>query len=162
MIKKQNGIILSDGIVAVLIILLFCGIITSLMVNIVLESSKVKMNSQQIDFATELFEYVDGLAYDNVTEEKLINYINKKDISEVSAGTSIDAVSNPDAAYKISIQVETYEPEDESLPKLDIIKLVTLTIENNLNGKTYSTTMSTIKKATKEEIIEKVENMNNT
>lgn len=162
MVKKQNGIILSDGIVAILIILLFCGIITSLMVNIVLESSRVKMNSQQIDFATELLEYVDGLSYDSVTEEKLIDYINKKNISAVSAGTSIGTVSNPDAAYKIGIQVETYETEDESLPKLDILKKVTLTIENNLNGKTYSTTMSTIKKAAKEDIIEKVENMNNT
>lgn len=156
-LKQQKGIVVSDAIVAILIILLFAGIITSIMVNITLESTKIKMNSQQIDFATEIFEYVEGLAYDDVTQDSLINYVNGKNMTVVSAGATIDTVSNTDAPYKIGIQVETYTPSDTSLPELDIVKTITLTIENNLNGKSYSTTMSTIKKATMDEVKAKLE-----
>ena len=150
-IKRQKGVIITDAIVAILIILLFTGIVTTLMVNIALESTRIKMNSQQTDFATEIFEYVEGLAYDYVTQDNLIKYVNDKGISAVSAGATIDTVSNANAAYKIGVQVETYTPTDTSLPELDIIKIITLTIENNVNNKTYSTTMSTIKKASIDE-----------
>ena len=127
-IKSQKGVIITDAIVAILIILLFTGIVTTLMVNITLESTRIKMNSQQTDFATEIFEYAEELIYDFVTQDNLIKYINDKGLSVVSAGATIDTVSNPKAAYKIGIQVETYVPTDTTLPELDIIKIITLTI----------------------------------
>ncbi len=77
-LKKEKGIIVSDAIIAILIILLFVGIIASLIVNIVLESTKIKINSGQLDFATEILEYVENLPYEAVTEENLINYVNNK------------------------------------------------------------------------------------
>ena len=40
----------------------------------VLDSSKIKMNSQQIDFATELLEYAQEISYENVTQDNLISY----------------------------------------------------------------------------------------
>jgi len=152
-LKEKKGVIVSDAIVAILLILLFAGITTSLMVNIVLESSKIKMNSQQIDFATELLEYAQEIPYENVTQDNLISYINNKNQEGVSAGETVEALVTP---YKIGIQVETYTPEDESLPKLDIIKVVTITVQSDLNNKTYTTTMSTIKKATTEEVKNKL------
>lgn len=148
-LKEKKGVIVSDAIVAILLILLFAGIITSLMVNIVLESSKIKMNSQQIDFATELLEYAQEIPYENVTQDNLISYINNKNQEGVSAGETVETLATP---YKIAIQVETYIPEDESLPKLDIIKVITITVQSNLNNKTYTTTMSTMKKATTDEV----------
>lgn len=147
---EQRGIITSDAIVAILIIMLFVGIITSIITNIVLESSKIKINSQQMDFATELMEYAEQLPYEEVTETKLIAYVNSKyDEDRVKAGESIEELDSP---YKIAVSVETFIPEDETLPKLDIIKTVTLTIQNTLVNKVYTTTMSTVKRATAEEI----------
>lgn len=147
---EQKGVITSDAMVAILIIMLFVGIITSIITNIVLESSKIKINSQQLDFATELMEYVEQLSYENVTEENLITYVNDKyDEDRVKAGENIEDLDSP---YKIEIKVETFIPEDDTLPELDIIKTVTVTIQNTLVNKVYTTTMSTVKEATANEI----------
>lgn len=147
--KGQRGIILSDAVIAVLIILLFAGIMTSLIINIVLESAKIKMNSQQIDFATEILEYIEILPYENVTQENLIKYVNDKDLDYVSAGETVDTLTTP---YKIGIEVEKYKEIEGNEDKLDIIKIVTLTIQNDLNDKQYSTEISRIKKATMSEV----------
>lgn len=149
-LKEKKGIILSDAIIAILIILLFAGLITSLMAKIFLESAKIKSSSQQMDFSTEIFEYVEKIPYASVTQENLINYINNKNADYVSAGDTIESLNTP---YKIAITVETYVPE-ENANRLDIIKIITVKIENNLGSKPYSTTTSRIKKATMQEIEE--------
>ena len=57
--KKQNGIVVTDAIIAILIVLLFVGIITSLISKISTEKYKIKINSQQISLATQIFENVE-------------------------------------------------------------------------------------------------------
>ena len=148
-LKKEKGIIVSDAIIAILIILLFVGIITTLIVNIILETTKIKINSGQLDFATEILEYIEELPYEAVTEENLINYINNKNSEQVSAGTSTAGLTT---TYKIGINVQNYNQTAGNEGKLDIIKLVTLTIENNLENKKYSTEITKIKKANMEEV----------
>ena len=149
--RGHKGIIVSDAIVAILLLLLFVGIITSLMSNVFFESAKIKISSQQMDYATEIFEYVEKLRYEEVTENNLIQYVNNKNVEYVKAGTSIEEIDE-NVSYKIAIKVETYIPTDETLPKLDLIKTVTLTIENNLADESYMTTISKIKKANAEEV----------
>lgn len=148
-LKKEKGIIVSDAIIAILIILLFVGIITSLIINIVLETTKIKINSGQLDFATEIMEYIEKLPYKDVTEENLINYINNKNPGQISAGTSIIGLTT---TYKVGITVQSYNQIPGNEEKLDIIKLVTLTIENNLENKQYSTQITKIKKADIQEV----------
>lgn len=148
-LKKEKGIIVSDAIIAILIILLFVGIITTLLVNIVLESTKIKINSGQLDFATEILEYIEKLPYQDVTEENLINYINNKNSKQVSAGTTTAELTT---TYKIGINVQSYNQIAGNEEKLDIIKLVNLTIENDLGNKKYSTQITKIKKANTQEV----------
>lgn len=148
-LKGQRGIVVSDAILAILIILLFTGIIISLITNIVMESTKIKMNSQQLDFAVELLEHIETMPYENVTEDNLIKYVNDKNAEYVSAGTTVDTLTTP---YKIGIKVEKYNETEGNTDKLDIIKIVTLTIENSIEDKQYSTTISRIKKASIDEI----------
>lgn len=157
-ISEQKGIVISDAMVAIAIILLFAGLIITLITNIVFESTKIKINSGQIDVATELLEYVEQLPYESVTQDNLVQYINNKNLENVSAGNTIETVQNESATYKIGIHVETYVPEDESLPKLDLIKIVTVTIENNLLDKDYTTTISRLKQATTQEVSNMIEN----
>ena len=148
-LKKEKGIIVSDAIIAILLILLFVGIIASLIVNIILESTKIKINSGHLDFATEILEYIEKLPYKDVTEENLINYVNNKNSEQVSAGTVTTGLTT---TYKIGIKVQSYNQIAGNEDKLDIIKLITLTIENDLENKKYSTEITKIKKANIEEV----------
>ena len=150
-VKEQKGVIVSDAIVAILIILLFTGIIVSLIVNIILESQVIKLNSQQIDFATEVLEYADSLEYHQVTEAKLIEYVNTKNEDYVSAGTSTESLTT---AYRIAVDVQKYNETTNNTGKLDIIKIITITVETDFDEKTYTTTISSLKKATVEEVKE--------
>lgn len=149
LIKEQKGIVISDAIVAILIMLLFTGIIVSLIVNIVLESQLIKLNSQQIDFATEVLEYAGTLSYAEVTETKLIEYVNTKNADYVSAGTSTESLTTN---YKIAIDVQKYNETANNTGKKDIIKIITVTVKTNLDDKEYSTTISSLKKATIDEV----------
>lgn len=152
-LKKNNGIIVSDAIVAILVLLLFAGIMTTLMTNIFLESARIKISSQQMDFATEIFEYVEKINYADVNEENLIKYVEAKNIDSVKAAATIEEIDDS-IAYKIAIDVETYIPKDKNLPELDLIKTITLTIENNLADEPYTTTLSKVRKASMEEVKE--------
>ena len=93
--KKQNGIVVTDAIIAILIVLLFVGIITSLISKISTEKYKIKINSQQISLFTQIFEYVEKSSYEDVTQDKLIAYINEIDSGKISAGTSFDTLTTP-------------------------------------------------------------------
>jgi len=148
-LRKQKGILLSDTIVAILIVLIFTGILTSLIKNIVLQNVKIKMSSQHIDFAIEVLEYAEKLSYAEVTEQNLIAYINNKEEDNVSASINVGLLTTP---YKIEIDVENYNERAGNTDKLDILKIVTVTVETDIEDKTYSTTISSVKKATNAEI----------
>ncbi len=146
-LREKKGVIVLDAIIATMIILLFAGLTISLIYNIVLESSKAKISSQQMDFAIEIFEYAEKLTYKSVDQDNLESYINSKNLDYVSAGKTedIDSLTTP---YKIGIKVEKYNEIDGNEDKEDIIKKITLTIENEIAGKPFTTEISTLKKAT--------------
>lgn len=146
LMKKQNGFVISDAILAVLILIMFTSIITSLIYNIVLTSRKIKLNSQQIADITAIFNYAEKIKYDDVTTENLVSYINSQGNSSVSAGTDASELTNP---YKLIISVQKYNETEGNTDKEDILKIVTVTAECELSGKTYTTEMQAlIKKQT--------------
>src|SRR5574344_620984 len=89
-LKANKGIMISDALIAMLIILLFSGIVITLITNITVEKTKISQNSMIIDFATKMLEYVEKLPYADVTEENLINYVNSEELEHISAGRTTD------------------------------------------------------------------------
>ena len=99
-------------------------------------------------FVTQIFEHIEKMEYNEVTEENVINYINSIEPTKISAGTSLD---NLTTANKIKVKVEKYETTEEN-PGFDLVKIVTLTIQNELDNKQYTTEISRIKKATMQDV----------
>lgn len=151
--KKENGIMSTDAIIAILIILLFSGIIISIITSIVIESTKVKIISKHVNIITKAFEYIDKTDYEKVTETNLINYINSIDAENISADTDTSTLAT---LYRVEVDVKYYTPEDDE-NNFNIIKIITLNIESTLNNKIYNTKMSRIKKANTQELKEIVE-----
>ena len=148
LIREEKGIVVTDAIIEILIVMLFTGLITSLISKIMIEKMKIKMNSQQMTFVTQIFEHIEKMEYNEVTEENVINYINSIEPTKISAGTSLD---NLTTANKIKVKVEKYETTEEN-PGFDLVKIVTLTIQNELDNKQYTTEISRIKKATMQDV----------
>ena len=156
MIRKLNltdkkGVIVSDAILSILIIILFAGIIISLITNIVLETRVIKINSQEMDYMTEILEYVDKISYDDVTQAEIIQYVNNKNFDGVSAGTDINELTTP---YKIGVEVVKYNTTSGNTGKLDLIKIVTIEIKYTLNNKDYTLRTEKSRVRTSQEIQE--------
>lgn len=148
-IKSDKGIVVADALVSVLLILLFGGLIVTIISTIVNETTKVKFNSTHIELETEVFEYVQKLSYEQTTDERIINYLNKKysnDTDYISFGNSTDDLTTP---CKVAIKVEQYGKDDG---KLDLIKIITISIENTSSDEQYKTEVSTLKKRTEAEV----------
>ncbi len=148
LVRGERGIVVTDAIIAILIVMLFTGLITSLISKIMVEKTKIKMNSQQMTFVTQIFEHIEEMDYNDVTEENVIEYINNIEPTKVSAGTTLDTLTT---ANKIKVKIEKYETTGEN-SGFDLVKIVTLTVQNELNNKTYTTEISRIKKATIQDV----------
>lgn len=154
-IKKQNGFVVSDAILAILILIMFTGLITSLIYNIIVTSKKIKINSQQVTYITDVFNYAERLAYNDVTTENLIKYVNEKNETKNSLTAGIEN-SNLQTPYKMIIKVEKYNETEGNTEKEDLIKIITLKVETELSKKTYTTQMKMLKKVNSEELNEKI------
>lgn len=150
-IKKQNGFVVSDAMLAMLILMMFTGIITSLIYNIVLTSKRIKINSQEIAYITEVFNYAEQISYSNVTADILISHVNAKSDTNkfVTAGKTTAGLETP---YKMTIEVEKYNETAGNTDKKDLLKTIKIKVECTLSKKTYSTEMSTLRKVKENEI----------
>lgn len=146
--QRERGIMATDGIIAILLIILFSGIIISMITSIIIESTKLKITSMQVSIITKTFEHIEEVPYEQVTENEIIEYINNIEPDKISAGTKSSTLTT---LYRVWVTVEYYAPEGEE-DHFDIIKIITLNVENTLNNKTYSTEMSRIKKASTQEL----------
>ena len=144
-LKRQTGFVVSEAILAILILIMFTGIITSLIYNIVLTSKRIKISSQEIAYITDIFNHIEIMNYEDVTTENLMAYVNGKDETRnlLSAAQNISTLTTP---YKMKIEVETYIPTDKSNGTKDLVKTINVKVECTLAKKTYSTEMSTVRK----------------
>ena len=83
-IKQNKGIGLADAIIAVVILMIFTGVIVSVSYNIYIQSHFIRRNEQATNYIVELFEHAQGLIFEDpdsdndLNSEKLVQYINDK------------------------------------------------------------------------------------
>lgn len=156
-IKEQKGLAASDALIAVLIIVLFSGLIASISYNIYLSNSSVKRISKATGYITNTFEYIDKEYYTNVTIDGLKGYFNdnqelfnltdnqinitSNNTEEIA--TSVGNSSNP--IYSIDIYIEYYNKTEGNTEKLDLVKEITTTVTYKLGNKNQVITMKTNK-----------------
>ena len=156
-IKEQKGLAASDALIAVLIIVLFSGLIASISYNIYLSNSSVKRISKATGYMTNTCEYSDKEYYTNVTIDGLKGYFNdnqelfnltdnqinitSNNTEEIA--TSVGNSSNP--IYSIDIYIEYYNKTEGNTEKLDLVKEITTTVTYKLGNKNQVITMKTNK-----------------
>lgn len=143
-LKNNQGFATSDALIAIIIIALFTGIISTLIYNIYISNSSLKRMSQANAYIVELFEYTEKLYYDEVNQENLMKYINdkyqEKDVRAVS-----DDSYKVESQYKIIVNVNKYNETSGNEDKLDLVKEVTITVKYKLGDKDQTITVRRIK-----------------
>lgn len=135
-LKQNKGIGLADALIAVVILMVFTGVIVSVSYNIYLQSNFIKRNEQATNYIVEIFEYAQGLVFEEVSSQEMIDYINDKYENAKSVIGEYTEGAPKQAAYTIFINVEDKYP--------GYIKELNVTVMYNIGGKTKTVNMKTL------------------
>ena len=149
-LKEQKGFAASDALIAVLIIVLFSGLIATISYNIYLSNSSIKRMSKATGYIVDVFEYIDKINYEDVTKENLVSYFNNKYYYEQDGTTpKADAEvklkqtdENLETPFKAEINIVKYNETEGNTDKLDLVQEITMTIKYKLGNKDQEITMT--------------------
>ena len=111
-LKANNGISMTDVIIAMLILCMFVGVIGNLYYQISLQSNTIRFNAIAVYYSVKIAEEIDRISYEDVTNG--LNNTLKTDY-EI-----------PDL-LNMTVDIQNYNAIDSS--KEDIIKIVTIRAE---------------------------------
>lgn len=154
-IKQNKGIGLADAIIAIGIFIIFTGIIISISYNIYIQSNFIKRNEQATNYIVEIFEYAQGLVFEDtdpdnapdldnyLNSDNLVQYINDKYDTVNAKSGEYKEETEGGKGYKIFINVYDVNNYDDS-KKTGYIKQVDVTVEYKLGGKVKTVNMATL------------------
>ena len=135
-LRQNKGIGAADAIIAVVILMIFTGIIISISYNIYIGSNFIKRNEQATNYIVELFEYAQGLVYEDLNSQKMIDYINNKYENVKAIEGEYAEGAEKLASYTIFINATDKYP--------DYIKQIDITVMYKLGRKTRTINMKTL------------------
>ena len=158
-LKGNNGIAGTDSLIAVLIIILFSGLIATFSYNIYISNSAIKRMSKAQGYIVDVFEHIENIDYDDVTEENIITVFNgkyyyeqdgqtKKDDAEVKMiemAEDGEETENVDTSFKAEIKIEKYNETTGNTEKEDLVEQITMRITYKLGSKDQVIEMTRIK-----------------
>lgn len=142
-LKKNKGVIIADALLAVVLMMIFLSIISTVSYSIYITSSFIKRNSKATDYGVKIIEWIDKTPYSKIDEE-IINYINGIESENLEAklvGNSF----NGNTPYKATIEIQKYNETEGNTEKKDIIKTIIIEISYNLGEKTETVKFERLK-----------------
>lgn len=118
-LKANNGISMTDVIIAIIILCMFVGVIGNLYYQISLQSNFIRLNTMAVYYTVKIAEDIDKMPYEEVTNDLNTNIKTTYQIPDL---------------FNAIIEVQNYNEIDTT--KEDIIKIVTIKIEYEFNKQT--------------------------
>lgn len=118
-LKANNGISMTDVIIAIIILCMFVGVIGNLYYQISLQSNFIRLNTIAVYYTVKIAEDIDKMPYEEVTNDLNTNIKTTYQIPDL---------------FNATIEVQNYNEIDTT--KEDIIKIVTIKIEYEFNKQT--------------------------
>ena len=111
--KNNRGVTLTDVVIAIIILSLFVGVIGGLFYQIAYNNNLIKYNAVATYYAVKVAEDIDRLAYDDVDNTALANYISE----------NYDLPNE----FTITVNVVNYNEDDNT--REDILKIATIDVQ---------------------------------
>lgn len=132
-LKQKKGFTMVDIAVAIVIIMIFVGIITTLFYQYYLSISSKNRNAIATNCAIDIIEDVKAMNYEEVT----IDTLNQKIQQFIKDGII-------PKGYNVIATIEKYNERPENLDKQDIIKILNVRVEYNSTNKLEQIEISTL------------------
>lgn len=130
-IKGKSGITSIDLTIAMIVIMIFAVIMSSISYNVYSSSIEAKRTAIALNYAVDIFERIGYLDYsDVVASYDLIDFTALKDFEyeEVTSGNGNDTIKGKVGTYDIELNIDDYKDGG-------IVKTITLSIEYNVSRK---------------------------
>lgn len=156
-LKNNKGFTGIDVSVALVIFVLFTGIIASLIYNFGVKSKEIDRRAEATNISIQALEGAKQLNYDDIVEGNANSKvtINTDDTTEVPVNIvakQTDATAgftDLQNGYNIRIEVEKYNERDGKSDLEDLIKIITVTVKYTVGNEEQTVDISTT--VTKEE-----------
>ena len=164
-LKRNNGISLMDVALAIMLFVVFAGLIGNLYYQIAFNNLRVRYEGYAAYNVVRLAEYIDLMEYDEVvskdknalramrySQEELQTLYSVEELQALSA--NISKVQNlldfPEAFIQnettdISMDVKSYPQIKQDNNLEDIVKKITITVKYEIMGKEYEYTVQKLK-----------------
>lgn len=129
--KREEGVTIIDLVIAIIIMSVFVGVITSLMTGIYKQSLEVQISSNAMSYATIILEKIDEKSFEEVQNPNFVE--NLKASGEVTIPKE----------YTIKLNVEN--PDNVSEEVSDVIKKATVTVNYKIRNEEKSISISKLK-----------------
>ena len=141
-LKDNKGLAASDGLLALLIVTLFTGIIATLIFSIYVSNTSLKRMSIANSYLVDVLEYVDSLYYDELTVEKIqenpkyeaLQELTGDDLEEPEEGTQRvwRLKGEVEKGYILDIIMDKYAPEENTL---DLVRKITVRVNYSIGNR---------------------------
>ena len=143
-LKNNKGITGIDISVSLVIIVLFVGIVSSLLYNFVISSKDIDRKGTATDIAIQVIENIKQMEYEDIKEDSnggiTPDYINT--YFKAKTGNQENKIEIK-PGYDIKINIENYKEKTNDNSLQDVLKIVKVTVNYSIGKRQQSIDIST-------------------
>ena len=148
--RQNKGITGADLSIAVVAIIIFVSIITTLFYNVYMMNQKTARNVQATELISSIFEKIETLSYEETTiaeQSTLLQKLQELNITITSNDSTTQNLVGKKGGYIITLNIKKYNELEENTDKNleDIIKIINVKIEYKIGENIENVEMSTLK-----------------
>ena len=137
-IKKNRGFTTADIVVAIVVMMIFVGMIATLFYNFYLSTTAKNRNAMATNYIVDVIEEIKAMNYDEVQKDTQdSNSINNL-IQQLEATKQIPK------EYIITGEIQKYNQTEGNTDKKDLVKILTVRVEYMVGKKTEKIEMTTL------------------
>jgi len=150
LLKQNKGIAGTDAVIAIMIMVLFAGLIATTLYNIHVSNISLKRMTEANNHLIDILEYSDKLYYDDLTTTSKLKqkYEFLKDAQSIGQAEeqSLERMWKLEGqvgeGYNITIILDKYKPNENAF---DLVRKLTVTVNYKVGNKNQEITISKIK-----------------
>lgn len=146
MIKQNNGFTTADIVVAIIVIMLFVGLITTLFYNFYMTISAKNRNAIATNYIIDVIEEIKSMEYDIVQADAGSTTSINQLIEQ------LEVIKGIPKEYKITGELQKYNELEGNTDKKDLIKILTIKAEYTVGNKNEKIEISTLLTKTRSEL----------
>lgn len=147
-LREEKGFTGVDLTIAVIILMLFVALITTLFYNVYLSSSSTKRSATANSYIIDVFENIDRMTYEEVQQDNIVNsstdtfvqvlqakLIENSKIDNVLIKRGITEDKNLAKPFQLEISVSNYNQTEGNTDKEDLIKIIKVRMKYKVGKK---------------------------